>query len=219
MPDELEFAVRRGTGLGLRHGSERRGRERRAEPRRSAGRRRRERRHAKLRTLLMAAAALATTYTVRTKPVHPGVSVSMDTFTAVKPDRAYDTFIAEAAAFYDLDPELIRAVVRAESSFDPMVVSSAGAEGLMQLMPAVAQEMGVTDAFDPRQNIMGGARYLRALLDSHRGNIRLTLASYNAGPAAVAKYNAVPPFKETQRYVKKITGFIADAHEADDADD
>ncbi len=111
----------------------------------------------------------------------------------------------------DLDPELIRAVMRAESAFNPLVVSRAGAQGLMQLMPALAEEMGVEDPFDPRQNIMGGARYLRRLLDRHRGNIPLSLASYNAGPTTVARYKAIPPFKETRQYVKKITGFLADA--------
>jgi soluble lytic murein transglycosylase-like protein len=106
---------------------------------------------------------------------------------------------------------LIRAVVRAESDFNPMVVSPAGAQGLMQLMPDLAAELGVADVFDPRENIMGGARYLRWLLDRNRGNIPLTLASYNAGPATVSKYRKIPPFRETQRYVKRITGFLADA--------
>ena len=166
-----------------------------------------------MRTLLFAAAALATTHTVKThaKPLEAGVSVSMDAFQAVNPERAYDDIINEAAETYALDPELIRAVVRAESAFNPMVVSPAGAQGLMQLMPALAEEMGVSDPFDPRQNIMGGAKYLRWLLDLNRGDIPLTLAGYNAGPTIVAKYKRIPPFKETQRYVKKITGFLEDA--------
>ena len=166
-----------------------------------------------MRTLLLAAAALATTHSVKTKtsPLLPSVTVSMNEFRALQADRAYDSIIAEAAAEYDLDPELIRAVMRAESAFNPMVISPAGAQGLMQLMPALAEEMGVVDAFDPRQNIMGGAKYLRWLLDRNRGNIPLTLAGYNAGPTAVAKYRKVPPFPETQKYVKKITGFLAEA--------
>jgi soluble lytic murein transglycosylase-like protein len=82
----------------------------------------------------------------------------------------------------------------------------------MQLMPALAADMGVRDSFDPRENIMGGARYLRSLLDRHRGNVRLALASYNAGPTAVARYGNVPPFRETQRYVKQITGLIKRDH-------
>ena len=135
----------------------------------------------------------------------------MHDFRAVPPEQAYDEIIAEAAAAYDLDPELIRAVMRAESAFNPTVVSPAGAQGLMQLMPALAVEMGVGDAFDPRENIMGGAKYLRWLLDRNRGNIPLTLAGYNAGPTIVSKYRKVPPFRETQNYVKRITGFLADA--------
>jgi soluble lytic murein transglycosylase-like protein len=212
MPDQAKLGTARSGGYGVRRGDERRRVDRRHGERSTSGRRRRERRRQKVRTLLLAMAAFATSHNVRTKPLRASVSVSIDTFTPVRADRAYDRFINEAAVRYRLDPELIRAVMRAESAFDPMVVSSAGAEGLMQLMPALADEMGVTDSFDPRQNIMGGARYLRALLDQHRGDISLTLASYNAGPGAVAKYHAVPPFKETRRYVKKITGFLADAH-------
>ena len=166
-----------------------------------------------MRTLLLAAAALATTHTVKTqtKPMRADVSVSMDEFRPVSADRAYDDIINEAAVTYALDPNLIRAVMRAESAFNPMVVSPAGAQGLMQLMPALAEEMGVTDPFDPRQNIKAGAKYLRWLLDLNRGNIPLTLAGYNAGPTLVSKYKRVPPFKETQRYVKRITGFLEDA--------
>jgi len=103
-------------------------------------------------------------------------------------------------------------VVQTESSFNPTVVSRVGAQGLMQLMPALADELGVRDSFDPRDNIMGGARYLRELLDRFRGNVRLALASYNAGPTAVAKYGRVPPFRETQRYVKQIQNLIARDH-------
>ena len=162
---------------------------------------------------MFAAAALATSHSVKTqtKPLHAGVSVSMEQFQALSPERAYDDIISEAADAYNVDADLIRAVVRAESAFNPMVVSPAGAQGLMQLMPALAEEMGVTDPFDPRQNIMAGAKYLRWLLDLNRGNVPLTLAGYNAGPTIVSKYKRVPPFKETQRYVKKITGFLEDA--------
>jgi soluble lytic murein transglycosylase-like protein len=223
MPDELEFGKRLGDpGYGIRLGGERRTRDRRLGGRARPGRRRRDRRRAGLRTLLLAATALATSHSVKTQttPLKPGVSVAMNDFRAVKPERAYDDLIAEAAEEFGLDPELIRAVMRAESAFNPMVVSRAGAQGLMQLMPALAEEMGVEDPFDPRQNIMGGARYLRQLLDRHRGNIPLSLASYNAGPTAVARYRgAVPPFRETRRYVKKITGFLADAHSDDGTND
>jgi soluble lytic murein transglycosylase-like protein len=201
------------SGVGIRHSRQRRRRHRRTGDRTTSGRRRGDRRRKTMRTMLLAAAALATTHSVKTKttPLQASVSVSMNDFRALQPERAYDDIIAEAAAEYDVDPALIRAVMRAESAFNPMVVSPAGAQGLMQLMPALAEELGVVDPFDPRQNIMGGARYLRWLLDHNRGNIPLTLAGYNAGPAIVAKYRKVPPFRETQNYVKKITGFIADA--------
>jgi soluble lytic murein transglycosylase-like protein len=129
----------------------------------------------------------------------------------VPAQEAYDDLIKEAAATYGLDVNLIRAVMRAESSFNPLVVSPAGAQGLMQIMPALAQELGVTDPFDPRQNIMAGARYLRQLLDAHKGNVKLTLASYNAGPGNVARYKGIPPFRETRDYVKKITGYLEEA--------
>ena len=103
-----------------------------------------------------------------------------------------------------MDPNLIHAVMQAESAFHPYAVSSAGAEGLMQLMPELSDEIGVSDAFDPRENIMGGARYLKRLLDHHDGNLDLALASYNAGPGNVERYGGVPPFRETRNYVKTI---------------
>ena len=113
----------------------------------------------------------------------------------VPPSEAYEEIIQEAAAEYDIDPALIRAVMQAESAFHPYAVSRAGAEGLMQLMPELADEMGVNDSFDPRENIMGGVRYLKRLLDYHNGNLDLALASYNAGPgnvAAIRRRAAVP---------------------------
>jgi len=124
-------------------------------------------------------------------------------------EAAFEGLIHEAAKRFGLSPALIRAVIRAESSFDPGAVSSAGAQGLMQLMPALAAEMGVANAFDPRQNIMAGAQYLSALIAGQNGNVALGLASYNAGPGAVQRYGGIPPFKETQRYVKTILDHIA----------
>jgi soluble lytic murein transglycosylase-like protein len=199
-------------GLGLRRGPDRRHEDRRHRPRLQPDRRRSERRKARLRTLLLAAATTLFAHRGAGIAPRPGVSVSIDEFRPVPPDEAYEDLIQEAAGTYDLDPALIRAVMQTESSFNPTVVSRVGAQGLMQLMPALAEEMGVRDSFDPRENIMGGARYLRELLDRFRGNVRLALASYNAGPTAVAKYGRVPPFRETQRYVKQIQHLIARDH-------
>jgi len=127
------------------------------------------------------------------------------------PPSAFDHLIAAASLKYSLDAALIRAVINAESAFDPLAVSSAGAMGLMQLMPTLAAELGVTDPFDPRQNIFAGSRYLKQLLDSYDGDISLALASYNAGPGAVERYNGVPPYPETQHYVKTITNALDDS--------
>jgi len=127
----------------------------------------------------------------------------------VRPDpQIYEPMIQEASAEHGVDAALIRAVMRFESAFRPMAQSPAGALGLMQLLPDVAAELGVRDIYDPRENIMAGARYLRELLDRHNGRVDLALASYNAGPAVVDRYQDVPPYPETQRYVKAITEFM-----------
>ena len=135
----------------------------------------------------------------------PGVSVSVDNFQAVPAREAYEAIIQEAADAYDLDPALIRSVIETESAYNAVAVSRAGATGLMQLMPGVASNLGVQNLLDPRENIMAGARLLRELLDHHRGNLKMALASYNAGAKAVARYRRVPPFPETQAYVRKVT--------------
>ena len=103
-----------------------------------------------------------------------------------------------------LDPKLVRAVIRAESAFNPRAVSSKGAMGLMQLMPATAAELDVEDAFDPEANIAGGTRYLRQMFDAFGGQVELALAGYNAGPNAVRHYGGIPPFAETRQYVQRV---------------
>ncbi|MEM7448631.1 MAG: lytic transglycosylase domain-containing protein [Myxococcota bacterium] len=118
--------------------------------------------------------------------------------------RRYDEYIREAARLYQLPVSFIRAVIRVESDFNPHVVSRAGAMGLMQLMPQTARRMGVVDPFDPRQNILGGTRYLRILANLFHGDLVLTVAAYNAGEGAVSRYQGVPPYAETRRYVGRV---------------
>jgi len=199
---------------GLLGGPERRHGDRRAHERGTADRRRGARRR-RMRTAVLAA-AMSSAPLVRpvvallplTPKAKPKVEVSAE-YVAIPASEAYDDIVQEAAALYEMDANLIHAVMQAESAFHPYAVSSAGAEGLMQLMPELSDEMGVSDAFDPRANIMGGARYLKRLLDYHDGNIDLALASYNAGPGNVERYGGVPPFRETKNYVKTIKHILA----------
>jgi soluble lytic murein transglycosylase-like protein len=109
-----------------------------------------------------------------------------------------------AARKHGLDPALVLAVVHVESAFRPQAVSPKGAQGLMQLMPFTAKEMGVEDAFDPEQNLDGGARYLRLLLARYKGDVTRALAAYNAGPGAVDRHRGVPPYRETRQYVRRV---------------
>ena len=116
----------------------------------------------------------------------------------------YLEIVREAAALYSLPPELIVAVMRIESGFAPNAISRAGAMGLMQLMPATAQDMLVENAFDARQNIFGGARFLRTLVNRFDGSVALALAGYNAGPSAVERWGGIPPYAETSAYVVNV---------------
>jgi soluble lytic murein transglycosylase-like protein len=121
-----------------------------------------------------------------------------------RPPAPYGDLIRAAATRHGLAPELVEAVVRAESNFNARAVSPKGARGLMQLMPTTAAQLGVRDVFDVRQNIEGGVRHLRYLVDRYKGNLTLALAAYNAGVDAVARHGGVPPYAETQAYVARI---------------
>jgi len=126
-----------------------------------------------------------------------------------EPERAplfpqLDEVIAPAAEKYGIEPALVAAVIWAESSGDPNARSSRGARGLMQLMPETAKELGVTRILDPRENVDGGTKYLRRMLDAHAGDVRVALAAYNAGPEAVRRYRGIPPYKETEEYVSRV---------------
>jgi len=124
--------------------------------------------------------------------------------TVARPPAPYDALIRAAAIRHGLAPELVEAVVRAESNFDARAISKKGARGLMQLMPTTAAQLGVRDVFDVRQNIEGGVRHLRYLVDRYKGNLTLALAAYNAGVDAVARHGGVPPYTETQAYVARV---------------
>ncbi len=139
------------------------------------------------------------------EPVRPKAPVD-----AIAGDAGRQPFhkdIMQAARTYQVDPALIKAIIMAESNYNPQAVSSRGAQGLMQLMPATAKWLGVADAFDPALNIDGGVRYFRYLLDRCRGDVELALAAYNAGIAYVLKYDGIPPFDTTQAYVKKVLAY------------
>jgi len=147
--------------------------------------------------------------------VHPSVDGNVATFANTFRARALSSGCSELDAMFDaagreynLSPDLLKAVAKVESNFRSDLVSSAGAMGVMQLMPGTAKYLGVSDAFDPAQNIMGGAKYLREQIDRFDGDIKLALAAYNAGWPTVKKHGGIPPFRETQAYVPKVLGHM-----------
>lgn len=118
--------------------------------------------------------------------------------------QEFEHLITAASAKYGVSASLIRAVILAESGYNPQAVSRAGAGGLMQLMPGTAKQLKVTDRFDPGQNVDGGVRYLKFLLDTFKGDVSLALAAYNAGLSKVARYGGIPPYEETRTYVSRV---------------
>lgn len=126
--------------------------------------------------------------------------------------RDFAEIITEAAERFGVPEKLISAVIKQESNFNPAAISHAGAAGLMQLMPGTARLLGVQNSLDPAQNINGGAKYLRQMMDQFGDDMELALAAYNAGPGNVKKYGGVPPFKETQQYVQKVLGYYESFH-------
>lgn len=141
------------------------------------------------------------------KPVAANPCRGLSTAQLDAKGRQLDRQFAHASAVTGVDATLLKAVARAESCFDPAAVSRAGAQGLMQLMPATARDMGVSSSFNGEQNLAGGARYLAAMLARYGDDLDLALAAYNAGPGNVDRYDGVPPFKETQKYIVSVRAF------------
>ncbi|HTU69653.1 MAG TPA: lytic transglycosylase domain-containing protein [Candidatus Baltobacteraceae bacterium] len=128
---------------------------------------------------------------------------------AMIPPAQIDSLVGDNAEAQDVDPALLKAIIANESGFNANATSKVGAQGLMQLMPATAAALGVTNAYDPAQNVAGGTKYIKGLLDRFNGDVRLAVAAYNAGPGAVEKYGGVPPYAETQNYVQNVLASYA----------
>lgn len=137
-------------------------------------------------------------------------SQEVSTDSTLSSETKFSDLIEKASQKYNIDADLISAVIKAESNYNSTAVSSCGAQGLMQLMPGTAAGLGVTNSFDPAQNIDGGVKYLRNMLNRYGGDVELALAAYNAGPGAVDKYDGIPPYKETQAYVSRILSYYED---------
>ncbi len=137
----------------------------------------------------------------------PGVVPFMPQDKDISRYTRYDEWIRQAATLYQIPEQLVRAVIKAESDYDPRAVSVSGARGLMQLMPETAERLQVRDIDDPRENIFGGVRFLRILANDFNGDLELTVAGYNAGGEAVMRYGGIPPYQQTRDYVVKVTHF------------
>ena len=196
---------------------DRRQAERRSPDRASAGRRRGDRRRSTARAgMLMAVLSLLSGGRILMRPsveIKTGDFRVPDTTGVVKNENdptRFDAIIEEAAALYGVNTALVKAVIQAESRFNPLAVSPVGAKGLMQLMPIIAKEYGALNPLDAKQNVFAGVKYLSHLLDRYNGNVSLALAGYNAGPTAVKRFRGIPPYRETRGYVRKIQNLIAE---------
>ena len=155
------------------------------------------------------------------KPAKTEVTVDTNEIPAVKPSNQslnrlnnYEDIINEASDIYGIDKNIIKSVILAESGAKEKAVSSANAKGLMQIIDSTAEYLGVKNVWDPKENIMGGAKYLSELLRKYSGDLKLALAGYNAGPGNVDKYNGIPPFTETKTYVKRVIGYLNNFEES-----
>jgi len=192
--------------------------ERRSPERSVAGRRRGERRRTTARAgLLMAVLSLLSGGRIL---LRPSIETTTDDF-RIAPDAPeakkedndpsrFNAIIEEASALYGVNSALVKAVIQAESRFNPLAISPVGAKGLMQLMPMIAKEYGALDPLDAKQNVFAGVKYLSDLLDRYNGNVSMALAGYNAGPTAVRRFRGIPPYRETRGYVRKIQNLIAE---------
>ncbi len=159
-------------------------------------------------TMLNESSSSTSSSSTQAEPADVSATASSSSGKSSSVSGKFSDLINAAAEKFNVDADLIKAVIKAESNFDADAVSSSGALGLMQLMPATAESLGVDDPLDPAQNINGGTKYLHRLLDKYNNNVTLAVAAYNAGPGAVDKYGGIPPYSETQTYVKRVLNYL-----------